>query len=162
MRLFGCVVDDEGVIHNATDDDTFDDPPDVLFALCHSKLTVVGEPTHESPDRPMWDFDERSTTMQTNCKACIEEDDRSMLHDEDKPFEVWVSHETLKQMVDNHDYPERSMRFNARFSTEQRARDEIAWYKKHGYYVELQVDGLDVDYQDYSDGVMEYPEGSGG
>lgn len=88
---------------------------------------------------------------------------------DDKPFEVYVSYEPLAKMIADHDYPERNMRFNARFGDKVRAQDEVAWYKKHGYHAEIALHGVflddDVpvdDDDDYCEGANEWPEGSGG
>lgn len=71
-----------------------------------------------------------------------------------KPHEVWVSNE-LRSEAKGATY-----RFNARFEHYTRAMEEVDWYKARGYYAEVRYEGeVDVD---YSDGVLEFPEGSGG
>lgn len=78
-------------------------------------------------------------------------------------FEIHVSVETLAQMCKNHDFPERNMRFNARFKTVERAREEQRWYRKHDYVCEIHCDGEDIDGDGYDgDGALEWPDMGGG
>lgn len=72
-----------------------------------------------------------------------------------KRFEVWVWD------IDAYQWSRTGYRFNARFDTMGRAQDELAWYHARNIIAEIWVDGIEPD-RDYSDGALEYPEGSGG
>lgn len=73
----------------------------------------------------------------------------------DKPYEIWIG-DRKEVMFDGG-----PLRFNARFSTESRARQEEQWYREKGYYAEIRVDGEPLDNYDWEPS-LEYPEGSGG
>lgn len=73
-RIYGCVRDQDGTVHYASDDASFDDPPDMLFAGCEAICDEDGYPT--TPPgcdiRYAWTLDDVISDPPT-CMLCIAE-----------------------------------------------------------------------------------------